>query len=103
MDFHGLRIIEGELMGAEIPIMPDESIIVGRDANECNLVLRDGTVSRKHLLIDCDESGQYYVTDYSKTGTIVDGGDRVHIGSRTPITSGTVLIIGMAGTKIILT
>lgn len=102
MDFHGLRIIEGELVGAEIPMIPGESIIVGRDANECNLVLRDGTVSRKHLLIECDSSGQYCVTDYSKTGTVIEGGEKLNSGERTLIEKGASLMVGRAGTRIAL-
>lgn len=100
MSFTGIKCIEGELKGAEIPMEKGQSIVIGRDAGEANLVFRDGTISRKHLLVELDKEGQFYVTDYSKVGTSFDNGDMLEHEVRTHVTTGMVFNIGNAGTKV---
>lgn len=100
MRFTGIKCIEGELKGSEIPMKKGQYIIIGRDAGEANLVFRDGTISRKHLLVELDEAGEYYVTDFSKVGTQFEDGEWLEHEVRTQVEEGTVLLIGKGGTKI---
>lgn len=94
--------IEGELKGAEIPIKPQDHIIVGREPRFSNLVFRDMTISRKHCIIELDKDGEYYVTDYSVCGIITDKGKKLKKTIRTNCPKGTILQIGKAGTKLML-
>lgn len=98
----GIICVEGELCGAEIPLTPGESIIVGREPRFANLIFRDLTVSRKHCQIELDEQGEYWVTDYSECGIQTEGGIALETAVRTKCEKGTVLKIGKAGTKIVL-
>lgn len=100
MAFQGIQCIDGELKGSEIPMEKGQKIIIGRDAKEANLVFRDGTISRKHLLVELDEDGEYYVTDYSSLGTAINGGDLLEHEVRTMVSSRTILEIGKVGTKV---
>lgn len=100
MGFQGIQCIEGELKGSEIPMEKGQGVVIGRDAKEANLVFRDSTISRKHLLVELDEEGSYYVTDYSKVGTETDDGAKLERETRTKVAAGTVLLIGKAGTKV---
>lgn len=100
MAFQGIQCIDGELKGSEIPMQPGQSIVIGRDAKEANLVFRDSTISRKHLLVELDKEGNYYVTDYSKVGTQTDDGTKLEREVRTLVSAGTVLEIGISGTRI---
>ena len=100
MAFQGIQCIDGELKGSEIPMEKGQTIIIGRDAKEANLVFRDSTISRKHLLVELDEDGEYYVTDYSTVGTEIDNGSALESGVRTHLAAGAILAIGKAGTKV---
>ena len=99
---HRIRCVSGERRGAEIHIEPGQKILVGRDSNEANLVFRDTTISRKHCLVELNEKGDYFVTDYSKAGLKPEGGAPIAKGVPVHIKTGTVLEIGKAGTKIAL-
>lgn len=62
--------ISGEYAGQEIPIGHMETIVIGRNPNECNIVLTGNKVSRKHCSIMYNsDSNRYSITDYSSNGT----------------------------------
>lgn len=70
---------------------PDGRVVVGRDS-DCELPLSDGSVSRKHALIQIDETGRLWIEDLGSTnGTQVDG---VRIESKTEISPGSSLLVG---------
>ncbi len=81
-------IVEGEIVKRVQPA-PGARLLVGR-AGDCDVVLEDGLVSRRHARIWCD-AGTWRVEDLgSRNGTRVNGktvgttaladGDFVHIG-----------------------
>ncbi len=94
--------IEGELKGSEIMLHPGELVVVGREPRFANLVFRDMTISRKHCIVELDEQGEYYVTDYSQCDLNAEGDVTFEKGTRTLCPKGTILFIGKAGTKIML-
>lgn len=64
--------IEGTFKDAVIEIRPGESIVVGRDPAQAQIVLQNAKVSRKHFMITMDSSGQFAsITCYSKNGMTV--------------------------------
>lgn len=85
----------GSLEGAEIPIHDGEVITIGRDGAVCNLVLPDMDISRRHCTVqfstieDC-----YYVTDYSSTGTILDGVQSLTRNNMTKCRRGSRILLG---------
>ena len=100
MQKHKVVCLEGELKGSEIILKTNESIVIGRDTKIANLVFRDVTISRKHCLIESGDADYYYVTDYSSCGTVSEDGIELKRGERTALARGTILLIGMSGTKV---
>lgn len=67
-----------------------KAITIGR-APECEIILDEPMISRKHALIEAAD-GRYYITDLgSMNGTFVDG---KKITSRTEISSASIIHIG---------
>lgn len=59
--------ISGEYEGQELNISSGEEIVMGRDAQKCNLVFTSENVSKIHCRITFNfKENVYYVTDYSK-------------------------------------
>lgn len=90
---HGLLIRIHPVVGIEEPaVLSEASILLGRDT-QCQLVLPDDSVSRKHALIE-QRNGEYFVSDLrSLNGTYVNenrvsgevplhAGDRVRFGNQ---------------------
>lgn len=102
MEERKIICMEGELEGSEIMMHPGDQIIVGREPRFANLVFRDMTISRKHCIVELDERGEYYVTDYSECGLIAVEDLVFEKANRTQCPRKTVLMIGKAGTKIML-
>lgn len=66
--------IGGECDGYKIPVSANDEIIIGRDPNQCNIVLSSNTVSAKHAVIRWDAGNdKYIVLDCSTNGVFMDG------------------------------
>lgn len=66
--------ISGEYEGQELNISSGEEIVMGRDAQKCNLVFTSENVSKIHCRITFNfKENVYYVTDYSKNGVLAGG------------------------------
>lgn len=70
-----VRILTGEMEGAELEINEGESFVIGRDPEKCNIIFDDPNISRVHCIIryDFDFScgAMFYVLDKSSTGTFI--------------------------------
>ena len=85
----------GEYKDAEVPVQPGETIIIGRDAAVCNLVLQDHVISRIHCYIQFDESrGDYIVKDVSRYGVFDDSGKQIESNTDVRIKPGHSIQIG---------
>lgn len=83
-----LRVLSGELRGREFPLGRG-SFTIGKSEG-CDLVLRDGSVSRSHAEIRY-EQGRYHIVDFDSTnGTFINEA-RVDSGQLTP---GEIVRIG---------
>ncbi len=60
-----LKVIGGPDSGKELFLHPGNSYFIGRDPAYCQLALKDSEVSRKHLSIFIDSSGDVTATDNS--------------------------------------
>lgn len=72
-----LRCTAGETAGASIIMNNGDTVILGRDPQAANVVLRqDKKVSRRHCAVTF-RNGQFYVTDFSSNGTKLANGQRL--------------------------
>ena len=76
---YGLIVgLRGDRQGVSYRIYEGEDIAIGRDPNQCKIVISYGMISRKHCMIRFDVEQQcFYVRDTSKNGTYVVGMGRI--------------------------
>lgn len=86
---HGLA---GALAGREFRI--PSSILVGRDASQCGIVLENAAVSRVHARIDLEPGGRATLTDLASRQTTYVNGEPV---SQQALASGDVIGFGPGG------
>ncbi len=88
--------IQGEFTGANIPIERGEILKIGRDAAQCNIVVKGAQMSRLHLIVEFDGSA-FRATDMSSGGTFNLQGGQLPKGQAVTLPSGTYLQIGTGG------
>ncbi len=76
---HGTIIgIKGILQNVSFRIYPGEEVVIGRDSNRCQIIIKDKQISRVHCGLSYDTSEQcYYLIDYSTNGTFVENKGRI--------------------------
>lgn len=86
--------IQGETMvGAAVYIGAGESIAIGRDPAQSQLVLKDEAISRRHCMVRYNpDSNLYSVIDFSSNGTY-NGKVRLQKGKENTLPAGTVLTL----------
>lgn len=71
-----------------------ESVVIGRDANQCDVVLLHATVSRRHARVGVAGDNKLQIEDLGSTnGTVIDG-VAIEPGVAQPLESGASLRIG---------
>lgn len=69
-----VRFLSGEYAGNAVNMLGGQRMILGSDAAQANLVLQNGKVSPYHCLIEyAGGNGNFQITDYSASGTYVNG------------------------------
>lgn len=64
--------IRGPRQNVSFRLYHEEEAILGRDSKQCQIVINDGAISRKHCGVKFDVEQQcYWVCDYSKNGTLI--------------------------------
>lgn len=87
--------IKGMFAGAQIPMESGETIVIGRGAEICHIILDGAVISRKHCEVRYDgTTGNYIVTDFSENGTYVGSGEKLPGGRGIALSPGTVISIG---------
>lgn len=93
----------GTMNGARIPMQDLEMLLIGRDSSVCNLVLPDMDISRRHCTVQFNAGKNcYYVTDYSSTGTYLDGSLRLEKDTLTQCERGSRLLLGNGSNEFLL-
>lgn len=64
-----LIVIYGDDLGRRLPLAPLAPVTIGRSA-DCEILLEDETVSRRHARIEC-RRGRYYVEDLGATNGVL--------------------------------
>lgn len=90
-----LHGIQGQYKGFDFEIGHGDEIVLGRDAEFCDVAFDAPQISRRHCGIRYDElTGQYRVIDYSVAGTWMSNGKVVSAGSYTIANPGTIVYLG---------
>ena len=86
----GKLIVESPNGNNRTYMLSDGIVVIGRSA-ECDIVLRDLKVSRKHAQLQITEEGLALTDLGSRIGTVVDGVpvDQATLGARSKINIGT--------------
>ncbi len=83
----GLLVVVSRNQFGECCVVPDTALVVGRQP-ECDLVIQDPLLSRRHFRISRDADGEYLLEDLgSKNSTFlnarqVQAPERLHYGDR---------------------
>lgn len=89
-----LRCVEGPLKGASIVIRDRETVIIGREAKESNLIISDSKISRKHCSVTYDADRNVFVlTDFSSNGTELANGTKLIKGEPTTVNCNTEFVL----------
>lgn len=91
----GIIGLQGSLIGRKIDIRNNVEILLGRDAEQCDVVIQGSKVSRLHCGIRFNYySNDYTVCDYSTNGTYVGEEKLVIHREKKRVLPGTVLRLG---------
>lgn len=85
---HYLVVLEGAQPGLRVEVAA--SLVIGRGA-ECDLVLPDGRVSRRHCTLELRDGVAVLIDHDSTNGTLVGG---TRITEPLPLGEGTVFVLG---------
>ena len=89
--------LAGMFKGAEIPIVDGETIYIGRDPKQCNIIIDKDCVyvGRKHCGITYDASNnRYKVSVYSKNGVLLPNKTRVGENQSVVLVAGSTIELG---------
>lgn len=90
-----LVCVQGAYIGNIVRIVPEQSIIIGRDGTSADMVVNLPLVSRQHCtIIYHEKEDNYEVVDYSTNGTFVDGSFRMKCGDIYLLKPGATLSFG---------
>lgn len=88
-----LKGISGFYAGQSIPMEDNDKIILGRSAEECNLIIDAAKVSRKHCEIYFDRKNEVFVLkDFSLNGIYKNNGEKY--GSEVQLEPGAAFFLG---------
>lgn len=92
-DTFGISIGFGELNGCEISMKDGETIVIGKDSRQCNVVALEEEISEVHCRIRCDgKNGCYLVMDCSGSGVYIDG-KKLISGKNVRVAPGSILFL----------
>ena len=96
--YGAIRIQNGKYEDQLLVLQKGEILMIGRDINQCNLVLEAPWISKVHCSITYDVTRQcYLVTDYSINGTFLEDGARLPKDQIIELAPGSIVRIGEDG------
>lgn len=85
--------LTGEFEGGTFEV--EDSLVIGKDARQCNVILSNKTVSRVHCIIRyVPATDTYTVKDVSRNGTYFNNGQRLTKDYEMQVPRNTVIYIG---------
>ncbi len=96
-NFGGLVCIKGSYLGSITRIRPEQTILIGRDGNQADMIINLPYISRIHCsLIYHYDTMTYELIDYSNNGIYVNLNKRLLKGETYLLKSGTEICFGNA-------
>ncbi len=93
-----IKGLSGAYLNAVLPVVSGNNIVIGRNPDESNVVIKGENVSRKHCEIAYDkETGMYIVTDRSTNGTFDATGARLPLNRPVRMRPGSTIRISENG------
>ncbi len=90
-----LICVKGAYVGKIVRIVPEQTIMIGRDHKQADMVVNLPLVSRQHCTIVYHQSSNdYEISDQSSNGTFVDGNYRLTRGDVYRLKPGSTLSFG---------
>ena len=89
--------IAGKYAGASFDMLDGAELVFGRDPQSANIIFDQtaSDISRRHCSVKFDgKANQYMVTDYSSTGTFLEGSIQIEKGQPKTLAKGTVIYLG---------
>ena len=89
--------IAGKYAGANFDMLDGSELVFGRDPQSANIIFDQtaSDISRRHCSVKFDgKANQYVVTDYSSTGTFLEGSIQIEKGQPKTLAKGTVIYLG---------
>jgi len=95
-DIQGALVcVKGAYLGKIVRFVPEQTILIGRDCRQVDMVVNLPVVSRRHCTIVYHaESNNYEVVDCSSNGTFVDGAYRLVRGDTYCLKPGAAISFG---------
>ena len=91
----GIIGLKGNLIGRRIEIRNNVEVILGRDAEQADVVIHGSKVSRMHCGIRFNYHGNdYTVCDYSTNGTLIGDTEVLLHKEKRRVPRGTILKLG---------
>lgn len=91
-----IRVVAGADLMVSYAVYPNERVVVGRDA-QCDLVLSDPSISRRHAVVWSDEDGLWLEDLRSTNGTLI-GTRRLQGPSQLPLA--TMFYLGSVALRV---
>ena len=93
-----LKGTTGQLYGVNITIAPGDPVVIGRDSAVASLILdknvSNSKISKRHCKVEYDaDKGVFFITDYSKNGTVLADGTKLIKEVRTAVKKNTEVIL----------
>ena len=90
-----VEAVSGIYQGAVMELSLGEQLTIGRDEKNCNLVINEKEISRKHCEISYDAyKSCYYITDYSTNGIYLGDGSELDKKKSVCLQPGAIVQLG---------
>ena len=90
-----IRGLSGEYAGTQLTMHDNDTITIGRDPGQCNLVVAGSRVSRRHCSIRFHaDTNLYTLTDFSTNGTYYADGRQIQPNTSVELMPGTGIYLG---------
>lgn len=94
-DSGAIVVVKGSSIGAIYRIRDEKQIVLGRDPNFCDILIKGNTVSRRHMSICYRPLLQAYeVEDFSSNGSYVENKKRMIGHKKYILQRGTTISLG---------
>ncbi|HEY9886399.1 MAG TPA: FHA domain-containing protein [Vampirovibrionales bacterium] len=82
-----------------LEVQGPEGILLGREGNECNILIPDDSISRNHAKLAVSPTGQYCLSDLNSTNGTFINDQQISSGKFYALEEGDILTFGKVNLK----